>query len=418
MVMTKAEAVQKGDKVADGVLQTWLRAQADTDAGPGSGRAYGEGPAAQRDLTLPAPRPPTLERAVGLALGRAASGSGLSATVEDVEAQGLSLAEMIETLPESGLIALVEGPTDALGMVALCPLMVASLVEIEATGRLGTATPEPRRPTRTDATIAAVFVNHAMDEIAALTATLPSGACWTGYRYASHLADPRPLSLMLEDIGYRSVSLRLRMGSDGRRVGSVTIALPGPEAVNREVTVPPIDNVAPLQQSEAIARPPGITTLAAAVAAAPITLRAVLARRTVTLRELRGLQPGSTLALPSPALSGVLLETRTGQLLARGRLGEQDGFYALRLFDLDAMADDEGTHLPQSAGATTPAQAAPAHPDNAPFHGPAEPPIADLAQPDAFRTTSASLNDAGSDSTATPTFGDQSEQDTVSDSAR
>ncbi|MRX51054.1 hypothetical protein GI374_11460 [Paracoccus sp. S-4012] len=333
--------MDRGRDMAGGVLRGLLKPRA-APVAPAGG------------VAVPPPPPPSLERAVAGALARAAERThGLALYAERIRLQGLSLAEIAETLPEGGLLAVVEGPGEALGVVALCPLAVAALIEMQAMGRLAAQAPAARRPTRTDAAIAAGFVNQALAEIAAATAALPFGAGLEGYRYASHLDDPRPLPLMLEEVGFRAIDARLRLGPGGRREARVFIALPGPDAVGRKLAEPAAAP-APVNPPKRPRR-----TLAAAVAAAPVPLTAVLCRRSVTLRELRQLAPGATLTLPRAALGEVTLETATGQTVARGRLGENDGAYAVRL------------HGREDAGGAGPQ--------------PAEPPIADLGLPDAFR---------------------------------
>ncbi|WP_181900658.1 FliM/FliN family flagellar motor C-terminal domain-containing protein [Paracoccus thiocyanatus] len=113
---------------------------------------------------------------------------------------------------------------------------------------------------------------------------------------------------------------------------------------------------------------------------APIRLTGILARRRLSLHQLRGLTPGALLPLPQSVLDEAWVETAQGQLLARGRLGEKDGFHAIRLRDAGqhGAAADPGADG-WRAGCTA------LHQDP-PQPAGADLPPADLDDPDAFRT--------------------------------
>lgn len=364
---------------------------ASTTAAPGSGgvlRAWLGGAAgAGRSGTapLPAPPPPSLERAAANAAARAANRiHGLQATAEAVTAGGITLAELPELLPEGALLAIVDGPAERLGVIALCPAMVASLIEMQAMGRISARAVPVRRATRTDAAIAAEFVNLLVEELATALAGLPVGEALTGMRYASYLDEPRPLPLMLEDGGFHGLTLSLRLGSSGERHGTILLAIPGAALpVVGALPGPATDaGDAPASRSDPATRP----TLAEAMRHAPVPLVAVLCRRTVTLRELRALQPGTVLALPKNALDEVTMETATGQALAQGRLGEADGAFAVRLKGEEAAP---GLTVARAGSARGEAFVPGLEGLAPPAADHAEPPIADLDGPDLFRETAA-----------------------------
>lgn len=297
------------------------------------------------------------ERAAGTAMGRAAERSHrLPVFVEKVEFAPMTLAEMQELLPERALLAVVEGGADALGVVAICPGLLSSLIEMQALGRVTSRLPAARRVTRTDAAISADFVNGLLADLGRELAGRDGLPQFATFRYATYLDDPRPLTLMLEDAEMMRLTLRFRIGSGGQRDGSVLVALPMADRPRHVVASPAMLEApapAPVPEPEPQPRP----TLASAMQDAPIPLHAVLCRRTLTLRALRMLTPGTLMPLPQNALEDAWIETRSGQLVARGRLGEADGQHALRL-------------------------RAPGH---APVAAAADLPPADLAQPDAFR---------------------------------
>ena len=105
----------------------------------------------------------TPERAIATAIGRAAQAAcGLPIYPAQARITPATLAEIIEILPERGLIVVVEGPMGALGVVALCPALLASVIEMQSLGRVTRQPPRERRATRTDASICADFVNLAL----------------------------------------------------------------------------------------------------------------------------------------------------------------------------------------------------------------------------------------------------------------
>ncbi|WP_199262204.1 FliM/FliN family flagellar motor switch protein [Paracoccus binzhouensis] len=325
-----------------------------------------------------------IERAVAIALGRAAEKQArLPVFVEKVELAGMAASELPEFLPERALLAIVEGRRDAIGVVAICPALLASLIEMQAIGRVTARPAQPRKPTRTDATIAADFVNALLAELARECAGGEGMPDFGAFRYATYMDDPRPLTLMLEDGDMSRLTLRFRIGPGSQRDAVLMIALPA-EAGSR---LPHADgaggNAAKLPAAPAAAAPP---SLAGIVQEAPIRLTGILCRRKVSLQQLRNLGPGSLIPLPQNVLDEARMETPLGQLLARGRLGEADGFHAIRLRDL-AREAAPAPGLGQVAWGTDslalPGQ--PAIPAAELMAAPPEPPIADYHHPDAFR---------------------------------
>lgn len=287
----------------------------------------------------------SLERAAATALGRAADRLyKLPVYVEKVELLPVSLSELPELLPERALLAVLEAPRDRLGMMAICPAMLTSLIEMQALGRITARKPVPRRATRTDATISADFVNLLLAELGRELGERAGCPPFADFRYATYLDDPRPLGLVLDDTPMQRLSLRFRIGPGGKRDGVLTLALPtqsGEDAKSRgQSSIPALTSPSPPAPE---AEPP---SLAQAVQAAPIMLFGVLCRRSFTLGALRELGPGALLPLGPNALDEARLETRSGQLVACGRLGEAEGFHAIRVA--------RGAGAGGNAGATAP----------------------------------------------------------------
>ena len=234
-----------------------------------------------------------------------------------------TLAELPEILPERGLVLVVEDAHGRLGIVALCPALLASVIEMQSLGRVTRAPLRERRPTRTDASICADFVNAILSELATEFAGLGGDGIAT-YRHASFVEDPKPLDLMLDEVTYRAMRLDLRLGQGGLRDGAVLIFLPDAAA---EIAPPPARAAGAPQTAPAAQG----RDLSQAMRGVPVAVNLVLCRRQISLRELRALQTDSVLKLPAEAMSMVRLETEQGQLLAQGKLGALNGNRAIRI---------------------------------------------------------------------------------------
>lgn len=341
-----------------------------------------------------APPPPPLssvrapEKILANAIGRAAGRvHGMPLFFNRVECTQAELAELAELFPERPLISVVAGPAEAVGVVAICPGLLTSVIEMQAMGRVSARAAPMRRPTRADGAICADFINACLAELGDELASLPGCEGLRGYRYASFLDAPRPLELMLDEVTFHLLSIRLRAGDAGQRDGCIVIALPMAET---RAVAPPVAETSAFSPDQT---PSGgdaaAGALAEAVRSVPLELVGVLCRRSISLGELRALSPGDMIALPPDVLGAATIETGTGQILYRGKLGELTGRHALRLL----LDGDRSVRSGDAASAPAPGFAAVPIPAD-PLH---EPPISDLDGPDAFRSPSRAVEDAAGD---------------------
>ena len=165
-------------------------------------------------------------RALRLALGRAGQAvPGLGLEVAGLTEARLSLSELLDLPPDRALLAMIEGPGEALGLIALSPGVLATLIEAQTTGRVGQGDPAVRKPTRTDAAMSAGLIDRVLTGLGAELDASPDRVWAGGFRYASFLEDPRPLELLLEDTPYRVFRAALTLAT-GARQGEVLLALP------------------------------------------------------------------------------------------------------------------------------------------------------------------------------------------------
>lgn len=272
---------------------------------------------------------PGADRGWRLALARATRDAmGLDLDVRALTISRFSLAEILETVPDRALLALLDGPQGGLGVIMLSPMVTASLIEMQTLGRLSPQPPAPRRPSRIDAAMVAGVIDRAL---AGLDETLAEEAdlSWAGgFRYASWLEDARPLALMLEEDAYRVLTAEVVLGTAGRQ-GQVILILPDTGRGRRPM--PPAD--------AADASAPQFThELAAQVLQADCRLDAVLGRLRLPLHRIMALAVGETLALPTAALDAISLETLEGRRIAGARLGQHRGMRALKLNETEAIS--------------------------------------------------------------------------------
>ncbi len=292
-------------------------------------RKAGAGRARLRIATL------TPEKALVQALAKTAQDRmNLPLKVEENAAALLSLAELPEHLPDRALMSLLSGPKDALGILSLDPDLMAGLMEMQMTGRLGLTPVEPRRPTRTDAVMCSPFIDHFLRQLQAELGGTDAGGNWAaGYAYASALDDPRTLGLLLEDQPYRCFRLTVELGIGATRTGSLFLALPGTDAVDAGGVNADAEAAETAHWQEALSQ---------SVMEAPAALGTVLHRLVLPLAQAVALAPGAELTLPRDALDRVELTDASGRILARARLGQASGHRAVCLATSAASAAEEG----------------------------------------------------------------------------
>ncbi|MGC1487715.1 MAG: FliM/FliN family flagellar motor switch protein [Albidovulum sp.] len=248
-------------------------------------------------------------------------------------------AEIVETLPDHALLAMVEGPKEGLGLAVLDPGALSVLIEMMTLGRLGPQAPaQPRRPTRTDAAMVAGFLDAVLTELDGLL-EYDEAITWAGgFRYASHMADPRPLKLILDEPTYRVVHLTLGFGADDSdRQGDVVLILParGRGAKPRPRAEEGDDGARAANQTAAQNAKNWGAALEEAVMESQTDVTAVLARLVLPLADVLNLEVGTFLPMPMAALRMVQIEGVTGATLCLGSLGQGNGRRAVKIYPVE-----------------------------------------------------------------------------------
>lgn len=273
---------------------------------------------------------PGADRGWRLALARAARDDmKLALDVAGLTLDRRSLAELLELTPDRGLIAVLDGPRDGLGLLMISAPVLAGMIEAQTIGRVASGPVAPRKPTRTDAAMVAGMIDAALSGLEASLAQEADLVWAGGFRYASFLEDARPLGLLLEDTVYRVLTADVSLGQ-GARTGVVILALPaeGRGRMPHTPTAPVVD----------VHGPSFADALALQVEAADCVMQAVLARLSLPLSRLMDLQVGEVMALPRAGIDRISFEGLDGRAVAEGRLGQNRGMRAIRLTPTEPAA--------------------------------------------------------------------------------
>ncbi len=278
---------------------------------------------------------PGPEKAWRMALARAARDHlKLAMDVTRLSMDRVSLAELLELAPERGLISVLEGPGQALGVMLIAPDVMAGLIEAQTTGVVTPAAAPDRRPTRTDAAMTAGLIDGAMAELERGLRDL-NGEEWAlGYRYSSFLEDIRPLGLLLEDIPFRLLRAEVSLAM-GAKSGAIFMALP---ADLRAVSKEPAHELRAAAEAVLFAQ-----DFTERVLGADCLLDGVLARVSLTLAQVMDFEVGQIVPLGAASVERISLEGMDGRKLWEGRLGQNRGLCAVRLTDQAGGAEAAAT---------------------------------------------------------------------------
>jgi len=147
-----------------------------------------------------------------------------------------------------------------------------------------------------------------------------SAAQWaTGFGFDKHISSVRLLGLALEDVEYRLFHLPLDLG-DGAKQGMLMIGLPA-EGVSAGLS----GNNNDWSQ-----------TMQSVVGASHVNISAVLSRVQMALVDVQALKVGDLVPVPKSAVTSISMEGADGGVVGHARLGQQNGYRALRVCGADS----------------------------------------------------------------------------------
>jgi flagellar motor switch protein FliM len=333
--------------------------------------------------TAAAPGQATPQRALCDAIRRAAE-EELSLAISPAEPRMRRATpdEIVEGLPEQGLLALLTGPGGGAGLICLDPGALSAIVEMRTIGRVTSRPPPSRRPTPTDAALAADFIDAVLAAFEAALARTEDWRWAAGWRYAMFLPEPRPLPVVLEEAQHRVAEVDLSSGAAGKP-GRLVLALP---ATGRAPPRPAPEAASP--SAPGAARAAWNRALGEAVGTAEALIGAVLGRVRIDLADLARLAPGDRIVLPAGVLGQVLLTGPGGAPVAGGRLGQLGGLRAVKVARDDspvAPAPALGVVVPAGALASSGGASATGWPGARTAHLVAADPGHDDGDDDGFR---------------------------------
>lgn len=292
--------------------------------------------ASQRAVT--AEGGPGADRGWRIGLARAARDlMKLPLEVQALTVERRSLAELAELVPDRALIAILDGPREGLGAIILTQPILSGFIEAQTIGRIRSQDHVLRKPTRTDAAMMVAVIDAALSGLEQALAEEADLVWAGGFRYASFLDDPRPLTLLLEDAPLRLLRAEVSLAG-GLRSGAILLALPAEGRGQRPATMA---QAVPSDHGPAFAQ-----ALYDRVTGAPSRVEAVLARLTLPLAQVMSLSEGMILPLQEAALDRISLEGLDGRHVADGKLGQNRGMRAVRLIEKSvqpgAQAGTEG----------------------------------------------------------------------------
>ncbi|MEM8631618.1 MAG: hypothetical protein AAGF74_10305 [Pseudomonadota bacterium] len=285
-------------------------------------------------------RPGTSHRALKLVLARAADEAlGLDLKIPAVDDAEVSLSELVEQLPEDGLICQLQGPHGALGLCCVSADLMTSVVEIQTIGMVASQPPAPRDPTPTDASLCEHFVDAVFFGLANTLRDL-EGEEWTqGYRYGAPVFDRRQIGVLLPDFAYRHLRASVLITA-GSREGTFSFFLPArpPDGRSRDLRRDTLEELEMWSQS-----------IERGVLSSDADLRAILWRQKLSLSELTNLKQGREFLIPRSALLDIKVTDLSRAPLAVGRLGMLDGQKAVMVTALGESEPDESAPAPDAS---------------------------------------------------------------------
>ncbi|MER5170412.1 FliM/FliN family flagellar motor C-terminal domain-containing protein [Thioclava sp. GXIMD2076] len=270
--------------------------------------------------------PVSPERAIRYVFAKVAQDTlDLPLQVLRVEQSQVSLTELMEVFPEQPMLCVLEGPKEAFGVVALPPITFSSLIEVQTMGVLSRIQPGPRRPTRVDASMVQGVLDSLLEGLEEALADSDDIIWAGGFRYLSFFDDPRPLSLILEEITYRVFSITMQIGQAMDREVSMLWAVPARGRGERVLAATAEDAGAP--EAEAL----WAQQMESTVMGTRAELTAVLHRWSMPLSGVMSFKPGVEIPIPREALEKLRVEGVDGRRMGTAKLGQHSGRRALRL---------------------------------------------------------------------------------------
>jgi flagellar motor switch protein FliM len=286
----------------------------------------------QRDGEVARDQTPVLSRAWDRALRRAgAAFKGLSLVPGSVVAtERVTLADGLDGLPETGLVAALEDRNGQRGLIGVSHGVVDALIEVQTTGKVEARALPPRPVTRIDEALSRDFLDLTLAAWTHETSDQDERDWPERMVFGSSVPDRRQLPLLMPDQEYHLMSATVSLGDEASREGQVMLLLPCTRPSNKSTKDLATGRKA---AAEGAREQPVAWKLAMdeAMQDAELRLDAVLLRTKRSLYNVERLAPGDLIHFGPADLASVRLETPGGRYVLTGRLGQIGGLRALRV---------------------------------------------------------------------------------------
>ncbi len=261
----------------------------------------------------------TPAKALRLALSKAAQDElSLALRVQGVTESRVNQPGLLDALSDDLLLLLLEGPQGGLGVGALDIQALAALIEVQTMGQVLKLPATQRRATATDSAMCAPLLDRVLQEFEGHLACSSAERWATGFRFGERVENTRLLGLRIDEADYRLFRIALDM-ADGAKQGEMLLALPADGCVQRNCG--------------GEAGPDWAQMLQETVQASHAELTAVLHRLKVPLADASAYKTGDLVPVPQSAIAAVRLEGADGRIVGHARLGQKNGYRALRITD-------------------------------------------------------------------------------------
>lgn len=277
--------------------------------------------------------PITSSRAVRMAMRRAADKAhGLAITILDMSEETVAVDGLADVVCDDHLLVGLERRDALVGLAVIDVQLRAAVIEMQTMGRLQRSKAEERPATATDAMMMTDLLAMLLKMLGETTVRTDLEGWAEGVQIGKRVASLRSAGLVLVDVDYRLIKLKLDLGADDRH-GELTLLLPTGPSMSEEVPRPDaaLDWKGPFQ---------------AVVNDAHATLSAQLHRFKMPLSQAEKIAVGQVIALPGCTVGSVQLLDPNGVVVSAAKLGQVAGKRAVRLETPPAIEMTEVNILP------------------------------------------------------------------------
>ena len=280
----------------------------------------------------------SIPRALGRSLSIAADalwavGLTCKATSDDL----VSTERALTQLDADQLIIILENEDRPVALMALDRHLVTGLIEVQTLGKVTTFPLDDRPYTPTDAAMMAPLVDAAMPRFGSMLSTQPERAHLQGYLFGAQVDDIQTAGLALEADQVQTVQFDVSL-AQGTREGRLVFLFPEPKEE--------LDN----------GRNASGGKYEEAMKMVPARMHAVLTRIHIPLSKVQALKPGDVLEISPNAVTGATLVVDGGHVAAKGKLGQMNGFRAIRIGGETKLLHKPVPPVPDDAPVPAPAQ--------------------------------------------------------------